>query len=199
MNRFTTFLTRLTAGAAALWLGSLTPALAVEYTAIQPEKSTLSFVYKQMNVPVEGKFKKFAVQLRFDPAKPQAGSAVIDLDLASIDAGSDEANDEVAGKLWFNTKLFPTARFVSSAITTQDAARKLFSLRGQMTIKGRTQEVVAPFSLTAPSAQDKNAVAEGTFTLKRSDFAIGEGIWADYGTVANEIQIKFRFPVLAGK
>ena len=36
------------------------------------------------------------------------------------------------------------------------------------------------------------AVFEGAFVLKRADYGIGEGMWADFGTVANEVQIKFR-------
>ncbi|MBS0465139.1 MAG: YceI family protein, partial [Proteobacteria bacterium] len=33
--------------------------------------------------------------------------------------------------------------------------------------------------------------------LKRGDYGIGEGMWADYGTVANEVQIKFRLVAAA--
>lgn len=165
-------------------------AQAVEFTGIDAARSRLEFVYKQMGVPIDGSFKKFAVQLRFDPARPQGGSAGIDLDLASIDAGSPEADKEVAGKLWFNTTAFPKATFVSTEIKPLGGNR--FELRGKMSIKGKTQDVVAPFTLA-------NNSAEGAFVLKRGDFAIGEGMWADYATVANEIQIKFRFTAVPGK
>jgi polyisoprenoid-binding protein YceI len=89
---------------------------AVEFTSIQADKSSLSFIYRQMNVPIDGHFKKFSTQLSFDPAKPASAKAAFDLDLNSIDAGSDEANDEVVGKEWFNAKAFPKASFVSSTI-----------------------------------------------------------------------------------
>ena len=95
-------------------LAMLSFAEATEYNSIQAEKSNLAFVYKQMGVPIDGSFKKFAVQLNFDPAKLAAAKAVLDIDLASIDAGSDDANDEVMGKEWFNTKAFPHAKFESS-------------------------------------------------------------------------------------
>ena len=65
-----------------------------------------------------------------------------------------------------------------------------------MTIKGRSREVSAPFAFT-PNGDD--AVFEGAFVLKRADFAIGEGVWADFATVANEVQVKFRFLATAGK
>ncbi len=175
-------------------LALIAPVHAAEYNAIAADKSSLTFVYKQMGVPVEGRFKKFAAQISFDPAKPAAGKAALDVDLASIDAGSVEADDEVAGKAWFNTRSFPQARFVSSGVKALGGNR--YEVSGKMTIKGRTQDVSAPFTLTPQSG---GAVVDGAFVLKRADFAIGEGAWADFGTVANEIQIKFRFLASAGK
>lgn len=191
--------TRLVAAAfaalAALAALALAPrAEAIEYNAVHADKSTLAFVFKQMGVPVEGRFKKFAAQISFDPAKPGAARAAMELDLASIDAGSSEANDEAAGKAWFNTKAFPQAKFVSSSVKSLGGNR--YEVTGKMSIKGRSQEVSAPFTLTP---QGNQAVVEGGFILKRADFALGEGAWADFGTVANEIQIKFRFLTSSGK
>ena len=159
---------------------------AVEFNAVQADKSAITFAYKQMGVGMEGRFKKFSAQLAFDPAKPTAAKATLDVDLASIDTGSAEANDEVAGKQWFNTKVYPTAHFSSSSVKALGGNR--YEVAGQLTIKGRNQVVTAPTTVTV---QGKAATFDGTFTLKRADFAIGEGPWADFGTVANEIQIKF--------
>ena len=169
-------------------------AQAAEFNAVQADKSTLSFVYKQMGVPVEGRFKKFAVRIDFDPAKPAAAKAVLDVDLAGIDTGSADGNDEVAGKEWFDTKAHPQAKFVSSGVKALGGNR--YEVSGMMSIKGRTHEVTAPFTF---SPQGNAGVFEGAFVLKRADYAIGEGEWADFGTVANEIQIKFRLLASAGK
>lgn len=178
-------------------LGSLACAplaQATEFTGIQADKSALSFVYTQLGVPVDGRFKKFAAQLSFDPARPAAARVLLDLDLASIDAGSPEANDEVAGKEWFNTKAFPQARFVSTGVKALGGNR--YEVSGKMSIKGRTQAIAAAFTF---NPQGNAAVVDGAFVLKRADFAIGEGAWADFGTVANEIRIKFHFLASAGK
>ncbi len=172
----------------ALLLALLTGAAhAVEYNTLRPEQSRMTFVYKQMNVPLEGSFKRFNGQIIFDPAKPTLAKAMIEIDLASIDAGSDEANDEVAGKLWFNTKQFPSARFVSTSIKSLGNNR--FEVAGKMSIKGRTHDASTPATFHPEGA---NGVFEGSFVLKRADYGLGEGMWADFGTVANEVQIKFR-------
>ena len=160
---------------------------ASEFNQIQPDKSTVSFVFKQMNVPVEGNFKRFKSQINFDPAKPALAKAEIEIDISSIDAGSDEANDSVADKLWFNTKQFPVARFVSSSV--KPLGNNRFEVSGKMSIKGRTLDAKTP---AAFHLEGNNGVFEGSFVLNRGDYKIGEGSWSDFGTVANEVQIKFR-------
>ena len=169
-------------------------AQALEFNHIQAEKSTLGFVYKQMGVPVDGSFKKFAAQLSFDPAKLGTAKATLDLDVTSIDAGSDEANDAVVAKEWFNAKAFPRAKFESASFKALGGNR--YEVTGKMSIKGRIQTVTAPFTL---NQQGSSAIVDGAFVLKRADYAIGEGSWSDFGTVANEIQIKFHFLANAGK
>lgn len=167
-------------------------ALAVEYGPLQADRSSVSFTSKQMGVPVDGRFRKFAADIRFDPARPTAASAKIDIDLASIDAGSKDADDEVVGRQWFNVKSFPTASFVSSGVRALGGDR--YEAVGKITIKGRAQDAVLPFSVKQDGG---SATFDGSFVLKRLDFAIGEGPWADVGTVANEVQIRFR--LVAGK
>jgi polyisoprenoid-binding protein YceI len=162
-------------------------AQAVEFTQLQPGKSSLAFVSKQMNVPVEGSFKSFRSKLAFDPAKPAAARAELEIDLASIDVGSKEADEEVASKEWFNTKAFPVAKFVSTSVKPLGGNR--YEIAGRMTIKGRTQNLTAPVTVTQ---QGNSATFEGSLVLKRADYDIGGGVWADFGTVANEVQIKFR-------
>lgn len=179
---------------AALAIAATSTAHAVEYTQPIADKSHLGFSYKQMNVPMDGSFKRFKAQLSFDPAQPAKGSAAFEIDVSSIDVGSPEGNAEVGKKLWFNSAAFPSAQFTSTSVKALGNNR--FEVAGKLTIKGRTQGVSAPFSF---KTEGTNGIFEGAFTLKRADFAIGEGMWADFGTVANEVQIKFRLLAAAKK
>ena len=157
-------------------------------------KSEIAFVSKQMNVPVQGRFKKFTAQIVFDPNKLAAAKAEIEIDLASIDTGSDEANDEVAKKAWFNTSAFPTAKFASSSVTRTGPDK--YEARGKLSIKGIGQDVVAPFTLKRAG---ETVTYEGGFTLKRLQFKIGEGLWSDIETLADEVQVKFRIVTTGNK
>ncbi len=171
-----------------LALAALLPAAqAVEYSQVQPAKSAVNFTYKQMGVAVDGKFRRFSSQISFDPAKPAAARATFDVELASVDTGAPEGDDEVAGKSWFNTKAFPTAKFVSSSVKALGGNR--YEVAGQLSIKGKTQDVLVPATFTA---QGNSGVFDGSFTIRRGDFSIGEGSWVKFDIVANDVQIKFR-------
>jgi len=152
--------------------------------------SRIEFVSKQMGVPIKGSFKNFDADVLFDPANLKAGRTAISIDLESIDAGSDEATVEIKRRPWFDVKNYPRAEFTSSTVTAVGPG--LYRVTGKMTIKGRTREVSAPFA--AQKANDRWTF-DGKFTLKRLDFNIGEGAWADTGTVADEVEILFRFAV----
>jgi polyisoprenoid-binding protein YceI len=164
----------------SLALASAVSAQAVEYNQVQPDKSAVNFVYKQMGVAVDGKFRKFSSQLSFDPAKPTAARTIFEVELASVDTGAPEGDDEVAGKPWFNTKAFPTARFVSSSVKALGGNR--YEVGGQLSIKGKTQEIVVPATFTP---QGNSAVFDGAFTIRRADFSIGEGAWAKFRITAS--------------
>ena len=167
-------------------------AQALEFNQLQPAKSAVSFVYKQMNVPVEGGFKRFKGELRFDPARPEAAKTTLEIELASVDTGFAEGNDEVQGRLWFDSKNHPVARFVSTSVKPLGGNR--YEVAGKMSIKGRTLDVKTPATFRQAG---NSGVFEGAFVLKRADYGIGEGMWADFGTVANEVEIRFRMTATA--
>lgn len=169
-------------------------AQATEYTQVQPQQSNIAFSYKQMGVAMDGQFRRFSSSLAFDPAKPANAKASFDVDLASIDTGGAESDEEVAGKSWFNTKAFPKASFVSTSVKPLPNNR--YEVAGKLSIKGRTQDIVVPASFTP---NGKNGVFEGSFTIRRGDFAIGEGPWAKFDIVANDVQVKFRITANAAK
>ncbi len=166
-------------------------ALAASYGPLVPERSSIRFVSKQMGVPVEGWFRRFTGQLNFDPTRPEVARARIEVELASIDAGSSEANDEVAGKDWFFVRNFPVARFEMRRVKILGNGR--FEVHGALSVKNVTREMV---TLVAFRQDAGLGIFEGSFILKRLEFGIGEGVWGDPNTVADEVQVNF---VLAAK
>jgi polyisoprenoid-binding protein YceI len=167
-------------------------AQAAEYRQVQTNESGVGFGYTQMGVPMQGHFGKFDARLDFDTSRPERAKAKIVIDIASIDTGSEEANAEVVGKAWFDTAEHPTATFISSSLKALGGNR--YEARGKLAIKGRTRDVIVPVAFKANGSKGS---FEGVLNIKRLDFAIGEGLWSDVGTVADEIQIHFHFVVTA--
>lgn len=162
-----------------------TPALAEQ--KLVPAQSEIQFVSKQMGVPVEGRFKKFDAQIAFDPAKLATSKIAFTVDTGSATLGVPESDAELPKAPWFNVAKFPQATFQSTGIKALGGGK--FEVAGKLSIKGQTQDVVAPATLTQAGA---TTTAVGTFVLKRLAFKIGEGEWADTGMVANDVQVKFK-------
>ena len=181
----------LIAIAGALLLQVATPAAAL---TVLYDKSRITCVSRQENVPVEAQFRKFTAQIAFDPARPETGKAQIEIDVDSFDIGFADFNDEAKSKPWFDVHNFPKATFVSAGIKPLGGGK--FEVRGPLTIKGKTTEVVAPFTYKEDAG---TGVFDGAFTIKRLQYNIGDGVWKDTDTVANEVQIKFRIVVAAAK
>jgi len=166
----------------------LSAALPAPAQTIVPAQSEIGFVSKQMGVPVEGKFRKWTAQISFDPKKPEAGKVSFTIDTASASFGAPETDAEVPKAAWFNAVKFPQASFQSSSIKATGGGK--FDVAGKLTIKGQAQDVVVPVTLA--SAAGGNGTASGSFLIKRLDFKIGEGEWADTSMVANDVQVKFK-------
>ncbi|NML61409.1 YceI family protein [Massilia sp. RP-1-19] len=155
-------------------------------------KSAITATFKQMNVPVEAKFRKFSAQLDYDPAKPEAARASVDIDTASLDLGDPDMNNEVAKKDWFNSAQFPKASFVSSSI--KPAGPGKLTVTGKLTIKGKSANVSFPLTVRLDAGKQ---LFEGALPIGRLAYNIGDGEWKDTSMVADEVVIRFR--VLAGQ
>lgn len=167
-------------------LGLTLAASAATLLKTDPAKTTVAAVFKQMNVPVEAKFKKFNIAIDYNAATPDAAKASVDIDTASLDVGDADMNKEVAKKEWFNSAQFPKASFVSTAIKGAGAGK--LNVTGKLTIKGKSSDVSFPLTVKADGGKQ---VFEGALPIKRLAFNIGEGEWKDTGMVADEVTIKF--------
>ncbi|MET0520031.1 MAG: YceI family protein [Burkholderiaceae bacterium] len=183
-----TLATALIALASASLLLPAPPALAQAKPAqLVAAQSELSFTSKQLGVPVDGRFKRFDAQLNFDPKKPETGKVGFTIDLTSVSLGAAEFDAELAKAAWFDSKKTPQASFQSSAIKAAGPGR--FEVAGKLTIKGQTRDIVVPITLAQAGAV---STASGSFVLKRLEFKIGEGEWADTSVVANDVLVKFK-------
>lgn len=180
---YSTTLAGLALASTALLAGA--PAFAQQ--ALVPAQSEIVFVSKQMGVPVEGKFKKFDAQVAFDPAKLATSKIAFTVDTGSATLGVKETDAELPKPTWFNVSKFPQATFQSTTIKSVGAGK--YEVAGKLNVKGASQDVIVPVTLTQSGAA---TTATGAFVIKRLAFKIGENEWADTSMVADEVQVKFK-------
>lgn len=152
-----------------------------------PAQSSVGFTIKQMGVPLQGQFKQFDAQVQFDTAKPEASRIQFTVATGSATMGSKETDAELPKPTWFNAASFPQARFDSTAVKALGAGK--YQVDGKLSIKGQSQNVSVPVTLTQSGA---TTIASGTLPIKRLAFKIGEGDWTDTSMVADDVQVNFK-------
>ena len=155
-----------------------------------PAQSEISFTSKQMGVPVSGSFKKFDAQIAFDPKKLELAKVSFSVDLLSADIGNTETEKELKKPGWFDSLKMPAATFASSGVKSMGGGK--FEFYGKLAIKGVSQNIVVPVTLTQANGTTR---VIGNFTLKRLDFKIGDGDWNDVSLVANEVIVNIKLSV----
>lgn len=175
--------------AAAVAAAMLPPAFAQAPAAqLQPAGSEIRFVTRQMGVPVEGRFGKFSAEIALDAQAANGGRVRLDIDTGSARFGTAELDAEVPKPTWLDVARFPRATFESSRIRSLGDGR--YEVAGQLSLKGQQQPVIVPVTLTRSGAGA--GVASGSFTLKRLQFRVGEGDWADTSLLADDITVSFK-------
>jgi polyisoprenoid-binding protein YceI len=172
------------AAAVALWLALSTAAQAQR---VDPARSELVFVTRQMGVPVEGRFERWDAQLAFDPRKPESASLVLRIDIGSLSFAASEVSTEAQRGVWFDAARFPQAGFRSTTVKALGPGR--YEMAGRLDLKGHTRELVVPVELVQTGS---TGTASGSFTVDRMAFRIGDAEWADPSLVAHEVRVRFK-------
>ncbi len=174
----------------------------IPYWSIVPSESHIKFEATQYAEAFEGRFEEFSGDIYFDPNNLEQSRADITIDIASIKTGSDDRDVQAKGSEWFDTTKFTSAFFQARSFERVDSGKaeaNRFIAKGYLTIRGKTIPVTLPFTLDFESAGDDSemAVMEGTLSLNRLDFGIGQGEWKSTDTIGNAVKIMIS--VRAGK
>lgn len=150
-------------------------------------KSSVQITFKQMDVPVQASFKRYAVNIDLNEKQIEQSKALVEIDMNSLELPAPEYNKEVQKKEWFNAAQFPKATFTSTAMKLISPGK--LQVSGNLSIKGKV--VATSFPLTY-KADGTGQAFEGSLPIKRLTFGIGDGEWKDTSMVADEVVIKFK-------
>jgi len=105
-----------------------------------------------------------------------AGSSMnVSLDANSVDTKNRARDSDLRDKKFFDVGTYPRVQFKSKEITKSGEG---FQVRGDLTIKDQTHEVLIPFKVTK---QENGRFFTGKFTLDRRDYNLGKSVFPPVG------------------
>jgi polyisoprenoid-binding protein YceI len=147
-------------------------------------KSTVVATFRQEGVSVDSPFTRFSGKVSYDAKNVAAATALVEVETASLDMGDPGYSAEVAKKSWFDSATHPKAVFRSTAIKPVAANR--FDATGTLTVKGKMQTITVPVTVSATPAGN---TFDGTFTMSRKAFGIGDPVWD--GVLEDKVTVRF--------
>lgn len=141
---------------------------------VDPAHSRIGFsVRHAMVTTVRGCFLEYESRLYFDAHDPARSRADITLFTASVDTGVEQRDAHLVGRDFLDAATYPRMRFTSTAV--QQTGADLFSMSGELTIKGVSRPVVLDMTyignVTDPFGYDRVGF-DGTTTINRSDWGL---------------------------
>ncbi len=152
-------------------------------------KSFLKFYAIQNGAPVQGAFKEYKADIRFDPDVLHKSSITVEVDTGSVTSANADVEQNLKTPDWLSAVKFPTATFKTESISRMPNSQNYYA-PGNLTLRGKTAPVQLNFRMEHFDA--KRAIATGYVTLHRNDFGVGQGEWAKDDVIRNEVRVEFR-------
>lgn len=180
----TRFAPRFAAPALAALLALAAPAQAADY--VQAPGSTLVFATQYDGETFTGTFPGFSTTFRFDPADLASARLEVTIPLAGTRTGNGDRDTTLRGSDFFNVAKFAQARYTATAFRKLADGR--YAADGMLELRGVRKPVTLTFTWTPGAAP----VLSGQATVRRLDFGVGSGDWADTSLIPNEVAVSTR-------
>lgn len=170
--------------ATALLLSLGLPAAAADY--VQAPGSSLAFAGKYQDDVFTGRFPGFSTRLRFDPAQLANASLDVAIPIAGATTGNADYDENMRGDVFFDAAKFPQAHYTATRFRSLGGNQ--YAADGTLSLHGVSRPVTLTFTWT-PGAQP---VLAGKAIVKRLDFGIGNGDFADTDLIPDAVAVSTR-------
>jgi polyisoprenoid-binding protein YceI len=157
-------------------------ASATDYT-VQPTGSTLGFSDTFQGETFNGHFGQWTAAISYDPANLAASKFDVEVSLASVKTGDNDRDGALPGADFFDVAKFPKAHFVTNGFR-QNGAQVIAD--GKLTLRGVTKPVSLDVTF---KRQGSGATLDVVGTVKRLDFGVGGGDYADTSVIGADVKI----------
>lgn len=159
------------------------PAVAADYVQ---DSGALSFATEYQGETFTGLFPDFSTTLRFDPAAPQDARLDVTIPLATADTRNRERDSTLRTPDFFDVAKFATARYTARGFRPLGDDR--YAADGTLELRG----VSRPVTLTFTWTPGERPVLSGRATVKRLEFGVGGGDWADLSIIPDDVAVSTR-------
>lgn len=142
---------------------------------IDPAHTTVGFSVRHMGISnVHGRFGKVRGSATVDDSDLTKSTVNAGIDIASVDTGNQNRDNDLRSPNYFDATQFPTMTFKSKSVTKNGDGK--LKVVGDLTIKGVTKEVT--LDVDGPSAPIKAGPNQrrglsASTSVNRKDFGVG--------------------------
>lgn len=148
--------------------------------------SRLTFTATQAGARFTGRFTRFDADIRFDALDPATSRMAVRIATASVDTYDEQRDSALRGPDFFWSEAYPEALFTAQRVS---AAGTGWIATGQLTLRGVTRPVSVHFAFA--KLPDGSARLEGSATLRRLDFGVGQGEWSSTQWAGDGVDVAF--------
>lgn len=146
--------------------------------------SSVRFTSNMAGESFTGSFRRWTVDIRFDPANLPGSTVAATFDVASATTANADRDQALPTDAFFNAAKFPKATFVARGFTALGPGR--YQAAGVLTLRGASRPVTLPFTLAVTGPQARMA---GTVTINRLAFGVGQGEWQAATTIPAAVAV----------
>lgn len=157
-------------------------AAATDYT-LQPAQSQLGFSGTFQGAAFSGRFGQWTAAISYDPARLDSSKFDVTVSPASVHTGDKDQEGALPGKDFFDVAKFPAAHFVTTGFRRNGAQ---VIADGQLTLRGVTRPVSLLVTFKPLAG---GATLDVSGSLKRLDFGVGGGDYADTSVIGADVKI----------
>ena len=148
------------------------PAAPTNTWAADPAHSAVGFRVRHLGITwVNGTFKQWTADLKYDPAHPEAATVVARIQTASVNTDNERRDNDLRAN-YLVVDSFPEIAFTSKKVERAGEGR--LRITGDLTLRGVTRSVVldAEVGGVLASPRGRRAAFSATTTIKRQDYGI---------------------------
>lgn len=167
-----------------------------KYT-IDLSHSHASFTVRHMMITnVRGEFQKFSGEVSYDPALPEATTASVSIDVASINTREEKRDAHLRSADFFDAANHPTMTFTARGAKQSGDG---LAIVGDLTIRGTTKEVTLTVDEITPEGKDPwgntRLGASAHTKINRTDFGLNWNSALEMGGVLVGEEVKIQLEV----